>query len=118
MSLDFSDPRPTAYALDELDAAERAEVEAELAGDPERRRLVDEICATARLLTEHFQSYPRPTAYALDELDAAERAEVEAELAGDPERRRLVEDFRATAASYRALRKRTAPYAHPPSGVE
>ena len=36
MSLDFSDPRLTAYALDELDAAERAEVEAELAGDPER----------------------------------------------------------------------------------
>ena len=60
MSLDFSDPRLTAYALDELDAAERAEVEAQLAGDPERRRLVEEIRATARLLTEHLQNEPSP----------------------------------------------------------
>ena len=74
MSLDFSDPRLTAYALDELDAAERAEVEAELAGDPERRRLVEEIRATARLLTEHFQNEPRP------KLTPEQREAIEARL--------------------------------------
>ena len=60
MSHDFSDPRLTAYALDELDAAERAEVEAQLAGDPERRRFVEEIRTTARLLTEQLQKEPSP----------------------------------------------------------
>ncbi|HMB04679.1 MAG TPA: von Willebrand factor type A domain-containing protein [Isosphaeraceae bacterium] len=60
MPLDYSDPRLTAYALDELDAAERAEVEAQLAGDPERRRFVEEIRATARLLTEQLHKEPSP----------------------------------------------------------
>jgi Ca-activated chloride channel homolog len=83
MSLDFSDPRLTAYALDELDATERAEVEAELAGDPERRRLVEEIRATARLLTEHFQNEPRP------KLTPKQREAIEARLqtATKPKRR-------------------------------
>src|SRR5271165_7657376 len=83
MSLDFSDPRLTAYALDELDATERAEVEAELAGDPERRRLVEEIRATARLLTEHFQNEPRP------KLTPEQRETIEARLrtATKPQRR-------------------------------
>ena len=74
MSLDFSDPRLTAYALDELDAAERAEVEAQLAGDPERRRLVEEIRATARLLTEHLQNEPHP------KLTPKQREAIEARL--------------------------------------
>ena len=74
MSLDFSDPRLIAYALDELDAAERAEVEAQLVGDPERRRLVEEIRATARLLTEHFQNEPRP------KLAPEQREAIEARL--------------------------------------
>ena len=74
MSLDFSDPRLTAYALDELDAVERAAVEAQLAGDPERRRLVEEIRATARLLTEHLQNEPRP------KLAPEQRAAIEARL--------------------------------------
>ena len=91
MSLDFSDPRLIAYALDELDAAERAEVEGAACRRPRTPPARRGDPRPVRLLTEHFQSDPRLTAYALDELDAAERAEVEVELAGDPERRRLVE---------------------------
>jgi Ca-activated chloride channel family protein len=95
MTLDFSDPRLTAYALDELDAAERAEVEAQLAGDPERRRLVEEIRATARLLTEHLQNEPRP------KLAPEQREAIEARLQAAkpaPPRRPWIKRFGPTAA--------------------
>src|SRR3954469_19282365 len=64
MTFDASDPRLTAYALGELDdhdgADDRAEVEAILAGSPEAQSFVDEVSATARLLTEHLQREPSP----------------------------------------------------------
>ncbi len=50
------DPRLTAYALGELDESERPEVEALIADDPEAVRLVAEILATARLLTDHLRA--------------------------------------------------------------
>ncbi len=50
LSLDPSDPRLTAYALGELDPAERAAVGAALEVSPECRQIVDEIEATAALL--------------------------------------------------------------------
>src|SRR5215471_7388332 len=82
MSLDFSDPRLTAYALDELDAVERAVVEAQLVDDPERRRLVEEIRATARLLTEQLQNEPSP------KLAPEQREAIEARLqTAKPKRR-------------------------------
>lgn len=45
------DPRLTAYALDALDAADRAAVEAALAADPALRALVDETRAAAATLS-------------------------------------------------------------------
>jgi Ca-activated chloride channel family protein len=46
-----NDPRLTAYALGELDGAERAEIEALLAKDEDARRVVEEIRATAALVS-------------------------------------------------------------------
>ncbi|MDR3633896.1 MAG: von Willebrand factor type A domain-containing protein [Isosphaeraceae bacterium] len=60
MPLDPNDPRLTAYALGELDAADSAAVETALAGSAEGRQIIDEIRATARLLTEHLQREPSP----------------------------------------------------------
>jgi Ca-activated chloride channel family protein len=51
MKLTPDDPKLTAYALGELDATERAAVEAALARSPECRRAVDEIRALAGNLT-------------------------------------------------------------------
>ncbi len=55
MTFDASDPRLTAYALGELAGAEQAEVETLLAEDTEARQFVEEIRATASILTEQFQ---------------------------------------------------------------
>jgi Ca-activated chloride channel family protein len=55
-----NDPRLTAYALDELDAAERAEVEALLAGDEAARRAVEEIRMTASLVGAEFATSGGP----------------------------------------------------------
>ena len=60
MPFDPDDPRLTAYALGELDDAERAEVESLLAESDEARRFVEETRATARLLTERLGREPRP----------------------------------------------------------
>ena len=60
MPLDPNDPRLTAYALGELGDAERAAVERELADSPQDQRQIDEIRATAQLLTEHLQREPSP----------------------------------------------------------
>ena len=61
MSLDLNDPRLTAYALNELDLdlAEKAEVEAAIAVSPEALKYVDEIRATAALLSDQFQFEPK-----------------------------------------------------------
>jgi len=49
--IDPDDPKLTAYALGELDASERAAIEAALEAHPEWRALVDEIQQTAALLS-------------------------------------------------------------------
>ena len=59
MSLDLNDPRLTAYALDELDPADRAEVEAAVAGNAEALKYVAEIRETAALLSQQFQFEPK-----------------------------------------------------------
>ncbi len=61
MTLDPNDPKLTAYALGELDAAERAAVEKALEDSPKLREAVEEIRRTGDLLTEHLQSEPAPT---------------------------------------------------------
>ncbi len=65
------DPRLTAYALDEMEAAERAAFEPLLAADPAARRAVDEIRATAALLGDALASEDESIAVAPLELPAA-----------------------------------------------
>ena len=60
MMFDLNDPRLTAYALDELSVADRAAVEERLADDPSGRKFVEDVRATARLLTEQFQKEISP----------------------------------------------------------
>jgi hypothetical protein len=59
------DPRLTAYALDELDAAERGACEAALRGDPALRAAVDGIREAARQLESALaaEEEPAPDAY-------------------------------------------------------
>ena len=54
MPFDPNDPRLTAYALGELDDAERVEFESSIAESDEARRFIEETRATARLLAEHL----------------------------------------------------------------
>lgn len=68
MKLTPDDPKLTAYALGELDADERAVVEAALAGSPEARAAVEEIRATAGRLTSELAAEPCP------DLTPAQRA--------------------------------------------
>lgn len=60
MSFDASDPRLTAFALGELDVAEHAEIEASLAESAEARRFVEEIRATAEILTAELRKESSP----------------------------------------------------------
>lgn len=61
MSIVPDDPRLTAYALGELDDADRPEIEALLATDPEARTFLEDVRETARLLAESLRDEPRPT---------------------------------------------------------
>ena len=54
MSFNIDDPRLTAYALGELDATEKAEVERLLADHPEALKSIEEIRATASWLTQRL----------------------------------------------------------------
>jgi Ca-activated chloride channel family protein len=58
MKRHVDDPRLTAYALGELDDAQRAAVEKTLAGSAAARAAVDEIRATAGLLSEALAAEP------------------------------------------------------------
>src|SRR5438128_377285 len=60
MPFDPDDPRLTAYALGELAEAELTEFEVQLADDPTARQAVEEIRATAQLLTDHLRREPTP----------------------------------------------------------
>jgi Ca-activated chloride channel family protein len=60
MPFDPNDPRLTAYALGELDDAERVEIESSLADSEEARLFIEETRATARLLAEHLSREQSP----------------------------------------------------------
>ncbi len=62
--LSHDDPRLTAYAFNELPAAERAEFEQLLAADPAARQLVDEIRAAGEMLTAALEAELAPKAAA------------------------------------------------------
>lgn len=57
-SFDADDPRLTAYVLDELEPAERAELEQLLASSPEARAAVGEIRETIGVLNSAYDSEP------------------------------------------------------------
>ncbi len=78
MPFDANDPRLTAYALDELDGDDRDAVEVLLAEDAEARQFVNDVRATARLLTEHLQHEPAPC------LTMQHKEAIEAEIATAP----------------------------------
>jgi Ca-activated chloride channel family protein len=56
MKLDADNPMLTAYALGELDEPQRAEIEAQLEQDEAARKLVDEIRASAVLVSQELKS--------------------------------------------------------------
>lgn len=56
MSVDFLDPKLTAYALDELDAADRKRIEGFLNGNPMAQHFVDDVKDLAEELNLHFES--------------------------------------------------------------
>ncbi|MBI4566809.1 MAG: hypothetical protein HY719_00265, partial [Planctomycetes bacterium] len=60
MSISPSDPRLTAYALGELDAAEAEEIERALEHDDDLRRRVREIRAAADAVERHLSREPLP----------------------------------------------------------
>ncbi|MHC4716574.1 MAG: YfbK domain-containing protein [Planctomycetota bacterium] len=60
MSKDIDDPRMTAYALGEMDQAQRMAFEAELAEDPDARRQVEQIRRLAAELTDQLAAEPAP----------------------------------------------------------
>src|ERR1035437_3231570 len=60
MKTNLDDPRLTAYALNELDEADRAAVEKILAADPEARRWVEEVRRTATQLETELQGEECP----------------------------------------------------------
>src|SRR5438874_684585 len=60
MSYDPNDPRLTSYALDELDESERPSIEAQLAECAESRKTVEEVRATALLLSAELRQESSP----------------------------------------------------------
>ena len=82
------DPRLTAYALGELDEADRLEVEALIANDPEAVRQLADILATARLLTDQLRD---ETSTGLDpEQRRAIEERLESPMVAKPRRRRWI----------------------------
>jgi Ca-activated chloride channel family protein len=82
----FDDAALTAYALGEVSGPDRARIEALLAASPEMRRELEEIRATAAVLTETLASPAR------EALGAERRAQIEAEA------RRAARPARSTPA--------------------
>ena len=80
MTFDPEDPRLTAFALDELEPGDRAEIEALVQKDPEARAFVDGIRETARVLDEDFR---REAMLALP-LDSARRDAIDRRLVAVP----------------------------------
>jgi Ca-activated chloride channel family protein len=94
----IDDPRLTAYALGELDGAERADVEALLSRDEDARRAVDEIRVTAALVTAELKG-DAPAA-----LTAGQRAAIAARSSkAKPVLRMRPVYWIATAASVAAV---------------
>lgn len=75
MPVDPNDPRLTAYALGELDDADRAALESELGDCIEVRQVIEEVRAAAWLLTDQLRREPSPG------LAAKQREVIEQQIA-------------------------------------
>ena len=100
MSLDTNDPRLTAYALGELDDAERAQVEAALNDSPQARATVTQIRQTAEMLTQEFATEP------VAALTQQQRETINAATRGADGRVGV-----SAVTKTRAVRRRWVPYA-------
>jgi hypothetical protein len=60
MNNHLDDATLAAYALNEIDDAQRAIVEAALEANPDARQAVDAFCAAAQLATEAYKQEPKP----------------------------------------------------------
>jgi Ca-activated chloride channel family protein len=74
VSIDPNDPRLTAYALGELDEAQRAAIEVDLQNSPDTRAAVDKIRAVAAQLTDELAAEPCPELETQQKLRIANRA--------------------------------------------
>ncbi|HET6430322.1 MAG TPA: von Willebrand factor type A domain-containing protein [Phycisphaerae bacterium] len=90
MSIASDDPRLTAYALGEMDPAEREAFEAELADNPEARRQVEQIRTLAAELSGQLAAEPAPELTAPQKQALAEAAGRPAEGTYRPARRSLI----------------------------
>jgi len=91
MTINFNDPRLTAYALGELDEKERAEIEALLAGSEDARREVEDIRRTSELLTQELAAEPSPGLSDAQRAALANRlAETDGRAARPAKRRRFL----------------------------
>lgn len=90
MSIEKSDPRLTAYALDELSEFDKLEFEAELGESDSAQSELHEIQRTLIELRSEFAegAPPRLDAHRRDEIEAAARAKVRA--SGQSRRRRIL----------------------------
>lgn len=82
MAIDIDDPRLTAYALGELEGAERADVEKVVASSAEARAVVEEIRATAEVLSAGLGGEKGP------ELQVLQRERVRKEAMNGSQSRR------------------------------
>ncbi|MEW4570163.1 YfbK domain-containing protein [Tautonia sp. JC769] len=69
MTFDPDDPKLTAFALGELDEADRRSVESLLASSPEAARFVAEVRETAALLSDTLRKEPMPGLSIVQRLD-------------------------------------------------
>ena len=93
MKLSSDDPKLTAYALGELDEKERAEIEAAL--NEQSRREVEEIRATAALLSKELANEPCPA------LADTQREKIESAVA--PSENKIIRLERPKRFSLRAV---------------
>jgi Ca-activated chloride channel family protein len=96
MNFDPNDPRLTAYVLNELTDAERAEVEALLTANPEAAAFVAELRTTTGLLATSLAAEPELT------LDSARRAGIAAAAETQPAGRIVAFPWGRTLAGFGA----------------
>src|SRR5262245_35273238 len=94
MKITADDPRLTAYALDELNGAERLSLETELEKLPECLREVEEISGTGAWLRAELSAEPLP------EFPVAQRQRIENRLQSQTEPAELLSPLKSLRARF------------------